>query len=303
MATTPDSSSFQTSDGRTLAYAIAAGTEDGTRTLICHPGGPGLDGSYFGDLAGLGDGRIRIVALDPRGTGGSDLPPDGRYDLELYADDVVALADHLGLERLDYLGHSHGGFVGQQLALDHADRLDRLVLLTTSARFGPEFGAEVNAQYEAHRGQPHYDDAMAAIDERAELAGNPDKVEGDPAEIAGTLYARVVPLWFAPNAEAQKAAQPVMDWFRASRPSLPALMAFNSGIAPTMDFRARLPEITVPTLVLNGTADFFGPQTSAKDLAAIPSSRVVLIAGAGHFPWLDQPTTFRNELEDFLLRD
>src|SRR5207247_217860 len=107
--------------------------------------------------------------LDPRGTGGSDPPVDGRYELASYSNDVDELRKHLGLEQIDLLGHSHGGFVGLVHSLRHPQGLRKLVLLCTAPRFSDELRAEGAAAIEAHRGQPWFEDALDA--QRARAAG------------------------------------------------------------------------------------------------------------------------------------
>ena len=61
---------FTKSDGATLGY-LELGEAGAPRTLVCHPGGPGMSGACFGDLCGLPSERVRLVLLDPRGTGAS----------------------------------------------------------------------------------------------------------------------------------------------------------------------------------------------------------------------------------------
>ena len=74
-------------------------------------------------------GEFRCVMMDARGAGDSSHPDDG-YTIEQYAADVIGLADALGIDRFTYVGHSMGGGIGMWLGLEHADRLDRLVLVT-----------------------------------------------------------------------------------------------------------------------------------------------------------------------------
>src|SRR4029078_8102834 len=79
--------------------------------LLLHPGGPRCSGAHFGDLPELAAERA-LILLDPRGTGDSDRPADPSDSaLESSAADVEEVRGALGLERLDLLGHSHGGFV------------------------------------------------------------------------------------------------------------------------------------------------------------------------------------------------
>jgi proline iminopeptidase len=275
-------------DGATLGYALL-GSDTAPRTLICHPGGPGMSGAYFGDMCGLGSDQMRVVLLDPRGSGASDPPPDGSYELADYAADLEQLREELGVERFDYLGHSHGGFVGMTYALEHPGRLDRLVLACTTARFSDELRAEAEAAFDAHRDEPWYEDALDA--QRRRQAWDFES----PQELAA-LYAREIRLWFGDD----EAAQEFLADFASQRLDPEALRYFNTRIAPGYDMRPRLGDIGAPTLILNGGADFFGPQASTRELSAIPGSRATMIPGAGHFAFADAPDRFRSELVEFM---
>ena len=144
-----------TSDGRALSYkSVGSGP-----ILVCHPGGPGASGRYFGDLGGLAQ-RFTVVRLDPRGTGGSDRPADGSYLLEDYAADLSALRAHLGVERLNLLGHSHGGFVAMVYAATYPEQTGRLILLGTLARFGDEQRADKARLLAEKAADPVFADAV-----------------------------------------------------------------------------------------------------------------------------------------------
>ena len=79
---------------------------------------------------------FRVVRYDQRGHGASDVPT-GPYSIERLGLDVLALADHLDLERFSFCGISMGGLTGQWLALHQPARLDRLVLAATAAHIPP----------------------------------------------------------------------------------------------------------------------------------------------------------------------
>src|SRR6266536_4780995 len=103
--------------------------------------------------------------LNPRGTAGSSRPADRRnYQIGDYVDDLEQLRDHLGLERMLLLGHSHGGVVAQAYAATHPARVERLVLASTLARFAEEQTAAMQAGIEAKAGEPWYADAVAALE-------------------------------------------------------------------------------------------------------------------------------------------
>lgn len=80
--------------------------------------------------------RHPVVALDHRGHG-RGIRSDRRFRLSDCADDVVALADKLGIERFMVVGYSMGGCIAQLAALRHPDRVAGLVLSATAAQFGP----------------------------------------------------------------------------------------------------------------------------------------------------------------------
>ena len=74
------------------------------------------------------EGRARVVAPDVRGRGrSSELP--GPYGVTEYAEDLVSLADHLGLERIRLAGHSMGGYISATAAALHPDRIESVLLI------------------------------------------------------------------------------------------------------------------------------------------------------------------------------
>lgn len=109
--------------------------------VLFHHGYTGSHDSWSAVTDGLQD-RYRCVVMDSRGAGDSAHPDDG-YTIAQYAADVVGLADHLGLARFTYVGHSMGGVIGMWLGLEHADRLERLVLVAPAPADGVVMPAEL----------------------------------------------------------------------------------------------------------------------------------------------------------------
>jgi proline iminopeptidase len=259
--------------------------------LVCHPGGPGLSSAYFGDLAGLWE-RFTLIEINPRGTGNSDRPKDRRaYQVDDYVSDVEELRHHLGLDRIRLLGHSHGGVVAQAYASKHPDRVSRLVLASTLARFGPEQEKAMRAGMEKRSGQPWAQDAFAALE--AEQAG---KFETDKE--LSELVLREYPLYFAHYGAIEAG---YIDTLRAEVVNADALRLFNGEIFTTFDLRDQLPNIKAPTLVITGDEDFICGPVCADDLcAAIASAKRVIVGDSGHMIFVEQPQAFHDEVADFL---
>jgi len=278
--------SFRTADGRALSYR----REGSGPLLVCHPGGPGFSSRYFGDLAGLGE-SFTLVLLNPRGSEGSDRPSDPRaYATEDYVADLEELRKHLGVERMLLLGHSHGGVVAQAYAATHPDRVERLVLASTLARFGEEQVAAMEAGMKAKEGEPWYADARAALED--EQAGR----FGSDEELAALAY-REFPLYFARYGEAEAA---YIDSLRDEVPVADALMLFNNEVFTTFDLRPELARITAPALVITGADDFITGPVCAADLAAIPGSTKVVLPDCGHFIFVEARDRFRAEVTRYL---
>ena len=278
---------LETRDGRRLAYRR---TGEGP-VLVCHGGGPGFSSLYLGDLAGLGD-ELELVLLDPRGTGGSAKPSDPRaYAIEEYVSDLEELREHLALERMQLFGHSHGGVVAMAYAARYPQRVERLILASTLARFSPEQEAAMAAAVESHADESWYEDARAALE--AEEAGDFETDE----ELA-ELSLREFPFYFARYGDDERA---YVERLRGDTPNADALRLFNQEQVPSFDLRPELPQIAAPTLVITGEEDFItGPLSAAELSNGIAGAETVLIPGCGHFVFVEAPEAFRDSVLAFL---
>lgn len=262
---------LSTEDGRSLHWQEAGSGPP----LVCHSGGPGFSSACFGDLRELAAERT-LLLLDPRGTGGSDRPSDpSAYDLGAYAADIEALREQLGLDRLDLLGHSHGGFVAMTWAGSYPDRVERLVLASTTPRFTDAIREQRRQRVGSHQGRPYFADAMEAL-----AAHNEGRYADDEELLA--LYRREAVLFAPPDVDTTA----VFEALAAAGLNSDALRHFNEHIAPGMDLRPLLRRIDSPTLVIAGELDAFA--TSAGEIAeALPDPTLVLLPATDHFPFLE----------------
>jgi pimeloyl-ACP methyl ester carboxylesterase len=195
------------------------------------------------------------------------------YDLEDYAADIEAVRAHLGLERLDLLGHSHGGFVAMAWASAYPGSVGRLVLSNTAARFTDTIREARMAGAMAFAQEPWFADAVAAATQhqRGEYAND---------EELGALLEREAPLLFGAWGEDEQA---MALQLKAAGMNADALRHFNEHVAGGMDMRAGLAGVDAPVLVITGELDPFGESTAREIADALPRAKLVLVPGARHF--------------------
>lgn len=100
----------------------------GEGTPVMLVAGYGGVGSYWAPQVEAFAEQFRVILHDHRGHGQSTHDTSIDYSVDQMADDIVGLMDHLGIEKAHYVGHSLGGFIGQNMGLRHADRFHSLVL-------------------------------------------------------------------------------------------------------------------------------------------------------------------------------
>ena len=275
---------FASYDGTQIGYRVLGSGPP----LVCLPGGPGRASEYLGDLGGLSRSR-RLIMPDTRGTGESDDAGDPlSYRCDHLVGDVEALRAHLGLDRMDLLGHSAAGNLAVLYAAAHPQRVAHLILVTPGLRaVGIE---ETDGQWRAalarRSGEPWYPGALAAVG-KAE-AGD------DTAETRRGYMPFFYGRWDAAarahvDAGVSERSRPVRDGFAAAG-------AFNP--AATREAVGRL---AAPVLVYAGELDASpAPGTAAAAARLFPDATVTVQPGAAHFPWLDDPAFFTTAITSFL---
>ncbi|MFS3129622.1 alpha/beta fold hydrolase [Nocardioides sp. Bht2] len=222
----------------------------------------------FDRLVPLLPRTMRLVLPDQRGVGVSSRPAAG-YSLEQLANDLVAVLDALEIERCWLLGTSSGGYVAQQLAVTHPERVLGLILVGAPADL-----REVDAG------------GLVEL-----LAGLDDPLTGtDVATLQGAFtFHSPVPKAFLKDQRTAVTGIPRHVW----------LDSFNGLIAATPPLEVGT--ITAPTLILWGADDDVLPREQAAFLhAAIAGSRFVTYPDTGHLVLWEQPTLVAGDSLDFI---
>lgn len=266
---------FSAYDGTKLAYHVFG---DGP-PVICLPGGPQAS-AYLADLGSLSAHR-QLTMLDLRGTGQSAVPEDATsYRCDRLVDDVEALREHLGLDRMDLLAHCAGANLAALYVGRHPERVSKLALITPSVRaVGITITGDLRRQTaQLRRDEPWFPAAFAALE--AIVAG--EATDGDWQAIAPFSYGR----WDV----AAQAHQASGD----EQTNMEVVTAFGAAGAFDPDAtRTALARFAPPVLVLGGEVDLGAPPRAMAEFAALfPNAELVVQAGAGHFPWLDDADRF-----------
>ena len=271
-------------DGVSLHYRVSGSGP----VLLVHPGGPGTSSAFFGDLAGL-DEIATIIWLDPRGTANSTAPQDpDAYKVEHYAADIEAVCEGLGLDQIALLGFSHGGMVAMRHAIDHPERLTRLILLDTAAALDDAAGVRIGEAMDRRLGEPWYPEVRRLIDA--------DETAPDDAQALRELLA-IMPMYF------HRWDEPAQAFIGSLGGSSFHARVGSSWAAEqkAMDLRPELGRIRTSTLVVVGEDDFICDVTAAREMAdGIRGAELVVIPQAGHFPWIERPAEFRAAVDGFL---
>lgn len=222
-------------------------------------------------LHGLGDG-IRVIAPDLRGFGGStDVP--GTMTMDAYAADLEHLLEELGVTEAVICGLSMGGYVALALLAAYPNVVRGLILCNTRAGADDEKG----------RAGRHAM-AMKARDEGV-------------VSIAETLTPKMM-------ANTTAVAHPdrcVMVQEMMVRQRAGAVIAALRGMATRADRTPMLAQITVPTLIITGSADDMIPPSESEAMAAaITGSKLVVIPGAGHLSNVEAPDAFNAAVREFI---
>ena len=245
-----------------LAYETAG---QGECIVLCHA--MSADRSLWRHQMQSLNRQHSTLIFDIRGHGQSSVPVDGDYSFDALAADVISLMDHCGIARASIAGISLGGEVAQCVAAKYPNRVRRLFLSST---------------------------ACFTTEARAALWGA--RIAEAQALGMESIAAAAAHRWFSDEFRLRDPA--TVDACRRQ-------IAANSvqtyvGVARTiqsMDLRPMIRGISCPTHIVCGDQDGnTGPAIAAGIAACIPAATMQVIAAAGHFPNLENPTEFNESL-------
>ncbi len=252
-------------DGVRLAYRVD-GPADALPVVLSNSLGTDLR-MWDPQLPALSK-HLRVVRYDSRGHGRSDVPP-GPYTIERLGRDLLALLDHLEIERAYVCGLSLGGMVALWLAAHHPHRVDRAVFANTAAKIGTAESWNVRIEAVREGGMPAIRDMVVTrFLSEAFRRRKPD-----------------VECW-------------VGDMLEATPPE--GYIASCAALRDA-DLSEVITTIRVPSLIIASALDEATPPTQSRELhTAILGSKLVVLDEAAHLSNLEQPDAFNCVVLGFL---
>jgi len=218
----------------------------------------------------------RVISIDLPGAGLSAADPGPDYADERSLDILLALLDHLQIERISLIGHSLGGRIAWRFAAAHPARVDRLVLIAPDGFASPGF------EYGKAPEVPSWLGLLRHVLPKALLRMNLKVAYADPQQLTDAAVMRYHDLLLAPG----------------NRAAMLQRMAQVTLLPP----EPLLAGIEAPTLLVWGERDAMIPFSNAEDyLAALPDARLIAFADLGHVPHEEAPLRALEPIRSFLL--
>lgn len=257
--------------------------------LLALHGGPGLDHTQFRPWLDPLAERFRLIYVDLRGQGRSDLVDPATLSLERFAADLDPLAGALGLESYAVLGHSFGSFVTLRHAVD-SGRASHYVLLGSLA--SASWLDRIDKQIRAFE--------PAALREQIESAWDAE-TSVETVEQFRHLLVDQLPFHFSDS------TGPALEEFVAGVPRMrlgpEVLRTFANSEYGGIEVREQLPQLENPVLVVAGEHDrVTAPEAGYEIAEAVPNGEYTLVRDAGHMMFVEKPGVVRSAIEAFFDR-
>ena len=260
---------------------------DGYPLLVFH-GGPGLDHHEFGDYLDLLCDQFRLILVDMRAQGKSDICPESTWTLEQMAKDIVLLADVLGLKKYAVLGHSYGAFVVLQNAVDFPGHAAQTIVSggIPSARFL----SAVQENLQKLEPADVREKVIASWDREARVQTREEFAE---------LMRDQMPFHFGNPLDPRLAEYDERTKDTVYAPAM--LRHFSQNDYGSIEVEDRLKNVTQPVLVCTGRLDRVCTVPAAEAMAkGLPNSELVIFEKSGHMTFVEEPELYLKVVRDFL---
>lgn len=252
--------------------------------FIIH-GGPGADHtSYKPTLSCLSD-RLQLVYFDHRGQGRSLRGPKETYTLENNVEDMEALRQHLGLDKIVVLGTSYGGMVALSYAVRYPEMVESLIVIASAADSGFIAAGKENL-------------AVRGTKEQQAIARPLWEGKFESEEQLREYFRLMMPLYSLTYNPVSSSPE---SWKRTIL-SVDAINVAFGGFLRSYNVREELQKITAPTLVIGGRHDWICPPEFSEEIVKrIPDAKLMIFENSGHLIRVDEPEGLLDAIADFIV--
>jgi len=261
---------------------------EGEPIIVVH-GGPGLDHAYLQPGLDALAARNTLVYYDQRGTGRSVANLDSTgISLDAFIEDIDALRQALGYERVTLLAHSWGALLALEYASRHAESTRALILMNPV-----EPGSRFRQQQEERQRRAR---TVEDSTELATLTATEGFAARDPATVS--QFYRV--MFRQSLRDRSRIDQLDLDLAEATAKNGPEVARLLGVSMGEVDWWERLPTIQVPTLVVHGRYDLVPSAMSQALAGALPRGRVAVLE-SGHFPYVEARDALLSAVSSFFV--
>ena len=294
-AQAPREGFLKTPDGVQLFYKVVG---SGPETLVVVHGGPGNSlESIFNDFEPLAKGRT-VIYYDQRGQGRSELVKDGKkLGYENYVADLEAVRQYFKLEKMNLMGNSWGGLLASLYAIEHPDRIERMILdsaAAPTANFMTDMEDEIRRRMEKIYKPEEIKRSYALRDPKVWLNSK------DPVALCRDFYYGVLRVYTYTQTFGDGYKSDLCVGGPDSVRQQPMIRAHIWGSLGDYDLMPKLGVVKAPVLVIHGAADVIPLRSSEAWAAGYPNGRLFVIQKAGHVSQVEQPEIFFSAIETFL---
>ena len=266
---------------------------EGEPFVVLH-GGPGMyhDELYpfFLDFAR----SHQVVFYDQRGNGRSLMSAidSTNFNVELLVDDLEQLRIAFGIENLNLIGHSWGGLLAMYYAVEHPDKVKRLITVS-SAPVNSELLIQCYDNQVSRFTEAEWTELQQLWESEGYLAGDPDVLNKAMRMSEGVLFQDKTNI-------GRYMAAAAFDSVTAKNAVV--LNDLARDIKLNIHVQDRLFQIQCPTLIVHSQQDFIVPAAPRLANELIANSELVLLEGSGHYPHIEVPEALFGAIERFIER-
>ncbi|MDZ4707176.1 MAG: alpha/beta fold hydrolase [Saprospiraceae bacterium] len=261
-------------------------TGQGEPMVIVH-GGPGLNHSYLLPYLNRLNDVHHLIYYDQKACGQAEIPSDtNAMKLRAFVEDIETVRKKFGLKQMHLMAHSWGALLAIQYAALYPQHLKSLILISPAAISSAdvrEASRLINAKFE------HVDQLA-----RSRIIESPAFKNNRPEAMA-----ELIRLSFKQNMSQKNLADSIHIYIPEDFSKRNAALRYLFKDLASYDYYPVLPRITTPTLIICGAQDV-GLPFADKIQQTIPSARINRIENSGHFPFIEQPMEFKQQVVQFV---